>query len=74
MDIELIIFFLLLITHLVILKKLQKEIKTLRRWKKEACIVFNDWDKAWEAAGKPGQLGSSKAKSTYEYILTQKHS
>ena len=40
---------------------LANEIIDLRRWKAEATVVLSEWDQVWEAAGRPGQLGESKA-------------
>jgi hypothetical protein len=37
------------------------ELERLRAWKAEAIEVLNGWEHAWEAAGQPGALGSSKA-------------
>ena len=31
------------------------------RWKAEALEVLAEWDECWDAAGRPGQLGESKA-------------
>jgi hypothetical protein len=45
-----------------------KEIDSLRRWKEEALIVLTEWDKVWEAAGRPGLLGASKASNTQALI------
>lgn len=33
----------------------------LTRWKAEALTVFAGWEATWEAAGRPGELGTSKA-------------
>lgn len=33
----------------------------LERWKAEALVVLGQWDEVWEALGRPGPLGSSKA-------------
>jgi len=35
--------------------------KRLKRWKREALIVLDEWEAVWEAAGRPGPLGKSKA-------------
>jgi hypothetical protein len=37
------------------------EIERLRRWKSEALKVIDEWEMTWEAAGRPGPLGASKA-------------
>jgi hypothetical protein len=39
------------------------EIDRLRAWKESAMQVLNDWDQVWEAAGRPGPLGASKAQN-----------
>jgi hypothetical protein len=44
------------------------ERQRLLDWKESAMQVMAEWDLAWEAAGKPGALGSSKAGSTTEWI------
>jgi hypothetical protein len=40
----------------------------LEDWKESALSVLSEWDEVWEAAGKPGILGASKAASVREYI------
>ncbi len=37
------------------------ELAQLRQWKREACDVMSKWEKVWEALGRPGKLGRSKA-------------
>jgi hypothetical protein len=39
------------------------ELAFLRRWRAEAIEVLNEWEQVWEAAGRPGPLGSSKARA-----------
>lgn len=39
------------------------EIERLHAWRVAAMIALSDWDDVWEAAGRPGRLGSSKAAS-----------
>ena len=46
----------------------------LEDWKESAMTVLSEFEAAWEAAGKPGQLGSSKAASLREYILSNRPS
>ena len=46
----------------------RSELERLRAWKAEAMVVLNEWEAAWEAAGRPGALGSSKAQATAEEI------
>lgn len=50
--------------------RLERECIRLQEWKESAMEVFRKWEAAWEAAGKPGRLGSSKADSMKEYILS----
>ena len=52
-------------------QKLEDQNTALLRWKAEALTVLNSWEEVWEAAGKPGHLGSSKATCTREYILSK---
>ena len=40
-----------------------KEIDYLRRWQTEMIAVVSEWEKVWEAAGRPGPLGGSKAQN-----------
>ena len=37
------------------------EIERLRSWKAEATEVLGSWEEVWEALGRPGRLGESKA-------------
>jgi len=46
------------------------EIDRLRQWKAEAMIVLAEWDEVWEAAGKPGPLGGSKAANVLAMLQT----
>ena len=46
----------------------RSELERLRAWKAEAMVVLSEWEAAWEAAGRPGQLGSSKAAATTHEI------
>lgn len=41
--------------------ELVAEQERLHRWKREACEVMTKWESVWEALGKPGKLGRSKA-------------
>ena len=36
------------------------EIERLRRWKHEAMVLDEAWDRVWDALGKPGLLGEMK--------------
>lgn len=44
--------------------RLSDENARLAEWKESATQVLGEWDAVWEAAGKPGPLGSSKADNT----------
>lgn len=46
----------------------QDELRRLRAWKSEALEVLNAWEQVWEAAGRPGRPGSSKAESVRRFI------
>jgi len=48
--------------------KRRSELERLRAWKAEAMFVLGQWEQAWEAAGRPGALGTSKAIATAEEI------
>jgi len=43
----------------------------LENWKESATFILTEWDSVWEAAGKPGQLGSSKAAAVREMFCTK---
>jgi hypothetical protein len=45
------------------LVKALDELDRLRRWKAEAVEVHASWEQTWEAAGRPGRPGSSKAEA-----------
>jgi hypothetical protein len=45
------------------------EIDLLRRWKAEAMLIMAEWDEVWEAAGRPGPLGKSKARIIQQVLL-----
>jgi hypothetical protein len=47
---------------------LTAEVERLRQWKESAMSVLAEWDQAWEAAGKPGEIGSSIALATKDEI------
>ena len=49
----------------------QEEAASLRLWKKGATQVLLEWEKVWEAAGKPGDFGSSKAEATLKWVQQQ---
>lgn len=53
-------------------ERTEKERDALRNWKTSAMNVLAEWDTAWEAAGRPGKLGSSKAAATTSEIATLK--
>lgn len=46
------------------------EIGRLMEWKESVMEILTKWDAVWEAAGRPGKLGSSKAESVREFILS----
>lgn len=46
------------------------ELQQLRRWKDEALAVLNEWEQVWEALGRPGQLGESKAAAVLQHVRT----
>jgi len=43
--------------------RLTETIDRMQKWKTEALQVLGEWERVWEAAGRPGTLGSSKADS-----------
>lgn len=43
-------------------------IDRLAGWKESAMSVLAEWDRAWEAAGRPGHLGQSRAEATRQWI------
>jgi hypothetical protein len=47
------------------------ELTQLRAWKAEAVEVLGQWEQAWEAAGRPGPLGGSKAEAVTR-LLTER--
>ena len=51
-----------------ILTEAADRIEHLEQWKAEALTVLAEWENVWEAAGKPGPLGSSKALATMYHI------
>lgn len=44
------------------------ELDQLRRWKEEAMLVLAEWERVWEAAGRAGPLGGSKAENVRRKI------
>lgn len=44
----------------------------LLRWKDEALTVLSQWEKVWQAAGRPGPLGRSMAENTADEIARLK--
>lgn len=48
-----------------------EENERLRRWKAEATAVITAWDEVWEAAGRPGRLGESKAAAVLALVGEQ---
>lgn len=45
------------------------EIDRLRRWKAEATQVIDEWDRVWDAAGRPGPLGETKAETVRRLLV-----
>ena len=37
------------------------EMQRLQQWKREATLVLDEWEAVWDAAGRPGRPGESKA-------------
>ncbi|MDA1178796.1 MAG: hypothetical protein O2931_08380 [Planctomycetota bacterium] len=52
-------------------RRLRAQIRELEAWKESAMTVLGEWDEVWEAAGRPGRLGASKAVSLREYLRTR---
>ncbi len=50
-------------------KAMADELANLRRWKAEAMEVLCDWERVFEAAGRPGPLGGSKAQAVHDLIV-----
>lgn len=42
---------------------------SLARWKNEALVILGEWDLVWEALGRPGRIGESKAKESLDEVL-----
>lgn len=49
-------------------KEAAAEIEALRAWKAEAIEVIGQWEKVWDALGRPGRLGESKAAAVLRFI------
>jgi hypothetical protein len=49
-------------------RELERELNGLKAWKTAAMAVLSDWENVWEAAGKPGTVGMSKAECVKYYI------
>ncbi|MEZ5409566.1 MAG: hypothetical protein R2761_16170 [Acidimicrobiales bacterium] len=45
------------------------DLAVLRRWKAEALEVLAAWELVWEAAGRPGPLGGSKAQAVRDLLV-----
>ena len=53
----------------VAIKKAQSaKIAELEEWKESAMKVLSKWDEVYEAAGRPGKLGGSKAEAVKRYL------
>lgn len=48
--------------------ELLDEVERLRAWKREALAVLAAWDQVWEALGRPGGLGESKAAASVREV------
>lgn len=48
--------------------ELLAEVDHLRAWKAEAMAVHVEWEATWQAAGRPGRLGGSKAVGVREEV------
>lgn len=48
---------------------LSEQVAALEMWKESAMQVLAEYDAAWEAAGKPGPLGGSKARALRDYAI-----
>ena len=42
---------------------------TDERFKAEALIVLDEWERLWEALGRPGRIGQSKAEASREMVV-----
>lgn len=47
------------------------EIDYLRRWQLEMIAVVAEWEEVWQRAGRPGELGHSKAAGLYSLLESQ---
>lgn len=47
------------------------EIERLRAWKAEATEVIGSWEQVWEALGRPGRLGESKAAAVLRAVKAE---
>ena len=45
------------------------ELRNLRRLVVEAMAVMADWERVWDALGRPGLLGQSKAKASLAEVI-----
>ena len=52
--------------------QLDSAAQDLLRWKDEALTVLSQWEKVWQAAGRPGPLGRSMAENTADEIARLK--
>lgn len=50
--------------HDVLLAEADAELAQLRKWKAEAAEVLMKWEAVWQALGRPGPLGRSKAENS----------
>ncbi|WP_116996338.1 hypothetical protein [Desertimonas flava] len=45
------------------------ELEALRDWKRSALVVLAEWEAVFDAAGRPGPVGRSKAANTNAEVL-----
>lgn len=53
-------------------RELRTTIEQLERWKREACEVMTKWEAVWDALGRPGKLGRSKAEGALAEVVKLK--
>lgn len=49
-------------------RKAADEIERLRRWQAEQIAVSNDWEQTFQALGRPGAIGRSKAQCVRDHV------
>ena len=53
-----------MVAILALADALTAKVERLTRWKAEATEVLAGWERVWDALGRPGPLGASKALSS----------